>query len=60
MKVRVQYKRGMKLGRAESDEFDADQIVRTENGRIEMFRDGEYVGEIKAGAWDSVIIEEDE
>ena len=60
MKVRVTYKRGMKLGRADSDEFDADQIVRTEDGRIEMLRDGEYVGEVKAGAWDSVIIEEDE
>ena len=60
MKVRVQYKKGMKLGRAETDVFDADQIVRTEDGRIEMLRDGEYVGEVKAGAWDSVIIEDDE
>jgi hypothetical protein len=60
MKVRVQYKKGMKLGRAETDVFDADQIVRTVDGRIEMLRDGEYVGEVKAGAWDSVIIEDDE
>ena len=59
MKVRVQYKRGMKLGRAESDAFQADQIVRTEDGRIELLRDGDYVGEVKAGAWDSVVIEED-
>jgi hypothetical protein len=40
----------MKLGRADPDAFDADQIVRTEDGRIELFRDGEYVGEVKAGA----------
>lgn len=59
MKVRVTYKRGMKLGRAETDGFDADQILRTEDGRIEMFRDGVYVGEVKAGAWDSVIIEDE-
>ena len=59
MRVKVQYKKGMKLGRAETDEFDADQIVRTEDGRIEMLRKGEYVGEVKAGAWDSVIIVED-
>jgi hypothetical protein len=56
MKVRVQYKKGMKLGKAETDEFDADAIVRTKDGRIEMMRDGEYVGEVKAGAWDSVIL----
>ena len=36
MKVRVQYKKGMKLGRAETDVFDADQIVRTVDGRIEI------------------------
>jgi hypothetical protein len=59
MKVRVQYKKGMKLGRAETDVFDADQIVRTADGRIELMRDGEYVGEVKAGAWDSVVIEDD-
>ena len=56
MKVKVQYKKGLKLGRAETDEFDADQIVRTKDGRIEMLRDGGYVGEVKAGAWNSVII----
>ncbi len=60
MKVKVTYKRGMKLGRAETDEFDADQIVRTKSGRIELLRDGEYVGEIKAGAFDSVIIIDDD
>jgi hypothetical protein len=60
MKVKVQYKKGFKLGRAETDEFDADQIVRTADGRIEMLRDGDYVGEVKAGVWDSVIIVEDE
>ena len=60
MKVRVQYKKGMKLGRAETDVFDADQIVRTVDGRIELMRDGEYVGEVKAGAWDSVILEDDD
>ena len=59
MKVRVQYKKGMKLGRAETDVFDADQIVRTVDGRIELMRDGDYVGEVKAGAWDSVILEDD-
>ena len=60
MKVKVQYKKGLKLGRAETDVFDADQIVRTGDGRIELLRDGEYVGEVKAGAWNSVIIEDDE
>ena len=60
MKVRVQYKKGMKLGRAETDVVDADQIVRTVDGRIEMLRDGDYVGEVKAGAWDSVILEDDD
>ena len=60
MKVRVQYKKGMKLGRAETDVFDADQIVRTADGRIELMRDGDYVGEVKAGAWDSVILVDDE
>lgn len=60
MNVRVHYKRGMKLGRAETDDFDADQITRTEDGRIEMYRNGEYVGEVKAGAWDSVILDEED
>lgn len=60
MKVKVQYKKGMKLGRAETDVFDADQIVKTEGGTIEMLRDGEYVGEVNAGAWDSVILEDDD
>ena len=56
----MQFKKGMKLGRAETDVFDADEIVRHEDGRIEMLRNGQYVGEVKAGVWDSVIIEEDE
>ena len=60
MKVKVQFQKGMKLGRAETDVFDADEIVRHEDGRIEMLRNGQYVGEVKAGVWDSVIIEEDE
>lgn len=57
MSVRVTYKpRGLVMAKPEEKNFEADSFEITEDGRVDLYREGGYVGEVQAGIWETVIV----